>query len=259
MTISLNQKIISPNKGIIPIEHPGFLRGKSVYETIRTFKQKPFRLEEHLDRLMESAEMIHLKKTWNQNQIKLEVFKLIEFSNSEAEKRVRVILTDQDLIVMLMDLEEKPNKLYEAGVKLITFRGVRPFPRAKTLSDITCHLANEQAKREDCYDAILMNPFTESFTECAYANLFWIKEKKLFTTSENILPGITRQVVIELAKKCEFRICRTEDLVGADEVFITQTTSGILPVRKIENKEYDIKNNEVTRELMEQYRQVINH
>lgn len=253
MIVSFNQKIIDPAS--MPIDHKAFLNGFAAYETLRTYHQVVFQLKHHLVRLFQSAAFIGLTSPWMTHQIEQSIDELLDRSDSDLEKRFRIILADQDLIVMMMDLEEKPKEFYEKGVSLVSYYGVRPMPIAKILGDTICYMANEHAKLNDAYDSVLINPYTEKITECSYANLFWAKDNQLFTTDQNILEGVTRRVVIELVEACEYKSIDLDELKKADEVFITQTSSGILPINKVDNHSFNV--GDLTRELMEKFNQLI--
>lgn len=251
MIISINQKIIDTKQASIPVDHRAFLNGLAVFETLRTYDRKIFRLADHLDRLFLSAKLIKLDSPWSADQIKQAVKRLQAVAKKKIELRFRIILADEDLIIMMMPLEEKPIEFYEEGVDLVSYKGLRSLPEAKILGCVTCFMANEYAKSKKVYDSILINPFIDQITECSYANLFWVKNKRLYTTNENILKGITREVVLELAGDCQFESLKTDQLKKADEVFITQTTSGILPVKSIDGQGFKVGS--VTKNLMEQF------
>lgn len=255
MKTSFNQKIIDSTEPILNADHLGFLRGLAVFETLRTYTGRIFRLQDHLERLFSSAEKIKLKSPWSKIQIEDCIQDLLSLSTSDTEKRFRIILADRDLIVQMMELEEKPKEYYEKGVKLVSYEGIRPIPQAKILGCITCYLANEYARQNHAYDSLLINPYSSQVTECSYANLFWVKGGQLFTTNENILEGVTRRTVMELAGNCQFKSINLEALKKADEVFITQTTSGILPVSQVDNESF--KTGEVTKGLIERFNNLV--
>jgi len=254
MFISFNQKIIDAKDAFLSIDHRSFLNGFAVFETVRTYHQKPFRLNDHLDRLFRSAELIGLVTPWLVDQVNSSIQDLLFASEFKTEKRFRIILADRDLIIMMMDLEEKSQSFYEDGVSLSIYSGVRSVPKAKVLGDVICFLANQHAQAEKAYDSVLVNPYVQKVTECSYANLFCVKDGKLFTTDKDILDGITRQTVLELADDCEFKAIGLEELLNTDEVFITQTSSGILPVVEIEGKKIGVLQvGVVTKDLMKKF------
>jgi len=253
MTISINGKIVPESEAAIPVTSEAFLYGQAVFETVRTYNRKVFRLADHLGRLYISAEIMQLKPKWTVKKTFAAVAELLAH-NSNKEDKIRIILTKKDLIVMAEKIKEKPRRMYERGVALVSFAGKRNNPRAKNLADAFTYLAKEHAIRCRAYEALLVDPKTY-VRECAYANIFWVINGKLYTTNKDILFGITRETVVELAQKlkipCEFEGIKYKSILSADEVFITQTTSGILPVTEIDGHKIALgRPGKVTRRLM---------
>ena len=207
--------------------------GFAVFETIRTYNNKVFRLNDHLARLYVSADVIGLKSKWSFKktyQAVVDAFGKVKNKNV----KIRVILTKKDLIITIEKLKEKPENYYKKGVKIVSYLGKRNTPRSKILADSFCYLAKKHAKHCGVYEALLVDPKKYYVRECAYANVFWVNGDELYATNKNILFGITRDTVVELAGKCNFEGIKLKSLLHADEVFITQTTSGILPVVEID-------------------------
>ncbi|MFH1012666.1 MAG: aminotransferase class IV [Candidatus Peregrinibacteria bacterium] len=236
MIISINGKIVPEAQAKIPVTSEAFLYGQAVFETIRTYNHKVFRLDDHLGRLFVSAEIMALKPRWNLKKTYEAVVKTLAKSKDKEEK-IRVILTKKDLVVMVEKLREKPSGMYQKGVRLVSFAGKRNNPRAKNLADAFTYLAKEHAESCGAYEAVLVDS-KEYVRECAYANIFWVNSDQLYATNKDILFGITRETVVELATALEipieFKGIKYKSLLSADEVFITQTTSGILPVVEID-------------------------
>ena len=232
MIISINGKIVPESKAAIPITSEAFLYGQAVFETVRTYNHKVFRLNDHLGRLYVSAEIMQMKPKWTVKKTYAAVAHTLAQSKNHEDK-IRIILTKKDLIVMADKIREKPRWMYEKGVKLVSFAGKRNNPRAKNLADAFTYLAKQHAERCGAYEALLVDPKTY-VRECAYANIFWVIGGQVFTTNKDILFGITRETVAELAGNCRFEGIKYKSLLSADEVFITQTTSGILPVIEID-------------------------
>ncbi len=223
---------------VIPVVSEAFLFGFAVFETIRTYNKKVFRLHDHLARLYISAEMMNFKPKWGLRKTFEETVKVLKLSKW-PEAKIRVILTKKDLIVTVEKMKEKPEGMYEKGVKLVSYPGKRTIPRAKKLADPFCYLAKQHAEECGAYEALLVDP-KMYVRECAYANIFWVDGGKLYTTNKDIDIGITREAGLELAEslkiKCEFEGIKYKSLLNADEIFITQTTSGILPVVEIDGR-----------------------
>ena len=253
MIISIDGKIVDSKKACIPITSTAFLHGFAVFETMRTYNKKVFRITDHIKRLYESVNILDLKPKWGPQKTCRVIDDLV-FNSKYKENRIRVILTPQKLIIMMEELKEKPESLYDSGVKLASYPGSRSIPDAKIFGDVICHLSHQYAAKHNLfYDSILVDPSSSHVRECSYANIFWVKNGKLFTNDKSILYGITRDTVIGLSG-CKFEEIKLESLLKADEVFITQTTSGILPVSTIDgNKIGDGKPGLKTKELMKEF------
>lgn len=256
MIISINGKINDEKRAKMPVTSEAFLFGYAVFETIRTYKGKVFRLDDHLARLYMSADVMGFKPKWTYKKVYTEVSKVLDKSKWKKSK-IRVILTKDDLIVMVEQLKEKPSAMYKKGVKLVSFHGKRNVPYAKKLADAFCYLAKQHALSCGAYEALLVDPKTY-VRECAYANIFWVNGTKVFTTNKEILFGITRETVVELAEDCEFKGAKYKSLLRADEVFITQTTSGILPVVEIDGQRIGTgRPGSVTKKLMKKFEKLV--
>ena len=256
MIVSINGKITDEKHACIPVMSDAFLYGFSVFETIRTYNHKVFRLNDHLARLYVSADIIGMKSDWNFKKTYQAVAEALEKSDFK-EAKIRVILTRKDLVITVEKHTPKPVAYYKNGISLVTFLGKRNTPRAKILSDTFCYLAKQHAKRCGAVEALLVD--SKSYVrECAYSNIFWVNDGKLFTTNKDVLYGITRDTVIELSKKCHFDGIKYKTLLRADEIFITQTSGGILPVAEIDgHKIGNGKPGPVTRMLMEGFDELV--
>lgn len=235
MIISINGKLVPENNAKILVTCEAFLFGYAVFETIRTYKGKVFRLNDHMARLYMSADIMGFKPKWTFDKTYKEACKVLSKSKWK-ETKIRIILSKEYLIIMVEPLKEKPASMYKKGIKLVSFHGKRNIPHAKKLSDAFCFLAKQHAINCGVYEALLVDSKTY-VRECAYANIFWVKDGKVYTTNKDILFGITRETIIELAEgNCIFEGIKYKNILDCDEVFITQTTSRILPVVEIDGQ-----------------------
>ena len=257
MIISINGKITDEKKAKIPVTSEAFLFGYAVFETIRTYKGKVFRLDDHLARLYMSADIMGFKPKWIFKKTYAEVSKVLDKSEWK-EAKIRIILTKEDLIVMVESLKEKPASMYKKGIKLVSFHGKRNIPHAKKLSDAFCFLAKQHAISCKAYESLLVDARTY-VRECAYANIFWVKSGQLHTTNKDILFGITRETVIELVNgDCVFEGIKYKNILDCDEVFITQTTSRILPVVEIDGQKIGPgQPGPITKKLMKKFKKLV--
>jgi len=257
MIISINGKIIDENKACISVTSEAYLFGYAVFETIRTYNKKVFRLDDHLARLYVSADIVGFKPKWDFKETYEIVVKTLEHNTRWKEAKIRVILSKEDLVVMIEKLQEKPKEMYKDGVKCVSFHGKRNMPHAKKLADVFSYVAKQYAESCGAYESVLVDEKTY-VRECAYANIFWVNGGELYSTNKEILFGITRETVVELAKDCNFEGIKFKSLLNADEIFITQTTSGILPVTEINGQKIgNGKPGPVTKSLMKKYDKLV--
>jgi branched-chain amino acid aminotransferase len=212
-----------------------FNYGYGVFETMRAQKGNVFLLNEHLDRLEHSAKVIGLKLPKATSTIKKYLESTVDQLNM-SPIRVKLIATDTDIIIIATKLETD-NSLYK-GVKCVTAVLRRQFPNAKTLHYLDSYLAHQYALQNNAYEALLVNE-NGHITEGAYSNFFAIKHGRLYTPNKNILLGITRQAVIDIAQEEKmpvlYRGILPSEAEQIDEAFITQSTRGIVPVIQLDD------------------------
>lgn len=255
--VNINGEITKGPDARISVFDRGFLYGDSVYEGTRTFLKKPFRLNQHIDRLFLSAEKISLTPTYSKEQIESEVQKLIDASSYE-NLSLRIVLTRGDnfdlgldpalsgpnnLIIFAKEIKANPAEWLTNGVSMIFFQkkieahGSLP----KTGNYQENILAHKDAHDKGAFDAFMIN--TEGFvTEGTTSNAWIIKNQTIFTPplSDGVLEGLTRKTLLEMGTQkllgmpiVEASLTK-DDFLGADECFITSTTRNIVPVTTIE-------------------------
>lgn len=246
--VYINGKYLVESKAKIDINDIGLLRGYGVFSYIRTFNKKPFLLDKHLDALFNSAKEISLKIPYSKLEITRIINKLLKL-NRNHESAIKIVVTggpSKDGIFpsgkptfFVTAKSLKPKKgLVKKGVKLITFDYQRGLPQAKSLNYLNLISKQEKLKNEEAYSLL----FTKNgvVLEGAICNIFMINKRKIYTPKENILKGITRDLIIRLAKKNKYQLVKGEillqQLLNSDEVFITSTTYGLIPVIQIDNK-----------------------
>ena len=256
--ISMNFRDVDAATASVPVLDHGFLFGDSVYEVVRTWKGRLLFADEHLARLKNSAKGIGLKLPHTRAEYKNE-FRRMHKRSGNADSYLRLIVTrgtgalelatktcaDQLSIVIAKALTVWDKTLYERGAKLSIPSVLRNSPRAtnpafKTGNYLNNVLAIEQVVKAGATEALMLN--SEGFvTECTTANVFWIKDDKIFTPAldAGILAGVTRAKVIGLCKTlgldCEEGRYLPNALLSADEAFITSTTRDVMPVTRVDN------------------------
>ena len=210
-----------------------FSFSSGLYETFRTLDFKPVFLQPHLDRLFSSANRIGLNIEFTQSDISDMLSKVIHDFH-DPNQRVRILAVPNKLIVYTSYLNLDPS-IYN-GVCVITIEASRAQPEIKTTDYHACLTAWKAAVNAECFEAILMDG-SGILYEGSRSNLFWVKDAKLFTRKEDVLPGTTRQIIINHSSvSIQYNTLNSMDLSNIDEVFLTNSGSGIIPVTSINNK-----------------------
>lgn len=243
-----NGKIKTLDKiGISPYDL-GFIRGYSVFDAMRTQNGNPLLLNEHWQRFQNAAKALNLKIPISENKYQGIVKKLLKLNNF-PETLIRMILTGgiskdafslsgRETFLILMEKFKPLNKeIYEKGVSAVTLNFCRELPEIKTtnyLEAIRCqNLKNHYKAFEIIY--IKNNEVLEAST----SNIFIFKKNILITPKDKILSGITRNLVIKIAKnlfQIEERKIFEKELFNASEAFLTATNKNIVPIVKIDDK-----------------------
>jgi branched-chain amino acid aminotransferase len=235
----------------------GFLFGASVYETVRTYGGRAFLLERHLARLRESAKALDIALDVMDEEIAARVEEtLVAAGNPESSIRIVVSAgvgsidyragsaSRPTVVVIVRPLPEYPQSLYLEGARAVIVPFVRATrggldPRIKSSNLVTNLLAFREAQRQKAYEAILLNSEGE-VAEGSMSNVFLAAKGTLRTPplSAGILAGITRELVIDIARAKRFSVeergFRPEELLRADEVFITASARQIVPIVQID-------------------------
>jgi len=210
-----------------------FSFSSGLYETFRTLDFKPVFLQPHLDRLFSSANRIGLNIQFTQSDI-LDMLSKVIHDFQDPNQRVRILAVPNKLIVYTSYLNLDPS-IYN-GVSVITIEASRAQPEIKTTDYHACLTAWKVAVNAGCFEAILMDG-SGILYEGSRSNLFWVKDAKLFTRKEDVLPGTTRQIIINHSSvSIQYNTLNSMDLSNIDEVFLTNSGSGIIPVTSINNK-----------------------
>lgn len=263
----VNGKILPHEKAVIRVDDIGISRAFGVYDGIMTYKGRPFEMTKHYARLSRSAKRMGLRVPVSGKELERIILTLVK-KNSFKNPIVRVLLTggttlrgiDFDpkkptFIVLLEELSQPSAAAYKTGVRVITHEYERQIPEAKTINYIAAVRLQGAMRKAKATEAIytLKNNALEATT----SNLFIVKTGKIITPKDGILNGITRQVVIALAKKhytVVERAISIREMLSADEVFLTSSFKEVLPVSHIDKKALG-KPGPVTKDLAERFAQ----
>ncbi len=278
--IFLNGKIIPDIEGNISSGDRGFLYGDGIYETLRAYNGKPFKLAEHLERMRYSAKQLRISFEYTNADIDKWINELIE-KNRSQDAYIRITLSrgtggvrlqmDDNIkpttLIQVKPLTPYDRKLYEEGMSLTVSNCRRstsnPIYCHKSTNLLTSILLKEEAKKRSAHEAIIVNT-DEYVAECVVSNIFMVNDGCVVTPSldTNILPGITRRTVLDICKESGIpageKLFKIEDLLNADEVFITNALMEIMPVSRIEDSNIGKTiPGKITQQLMSAYKRLI--
>ncbi len=241
-------RFIPSDEAVIPVTDLAVLRGLGAFDFMRTYAGKPFCLRAHLERLEASTRKIGLRFPWTIDALAQLVMETLS-RNSHKESNVRIIITggssldfmnphgNPRLIIMVSPLPDMPAGWYRDGIHIITVRAERALAGAKSINYVQASLALEAARQKGAQEAVYTIP-QGLVLEGTTSNIFAITAGSLITPGRGILPGITRQVILDLAQShfpVEIRDVFLSELLDADEVFICGTNKGIVPVVQVDD------------------------
>ena len=259
-----NGKFLTFKKVKISPYDLGILRGYGVFDVMRTRNGKPFLLGDHWERLRNSAKELNLKVPANKRNFQEIITKLLK-RNGFRESVIRTVLTGgiskngfnfegrETFYILIEKFQPLPRECFTKGISVITLEYLRDIPEAK----ITNYIAAVKKQKEKNKRRALEIIYTSKgkALEASTSNFFIIKNGKLITPKKNILFGITRKLVIKLAKENGFNVrekeIKTDELFSADEMFLTASNKDIVPVVKVDGKKIgNGKAGKITKDLM---------
>lgn len=237
----------------------GLLYGDGVFEGMRSYHGKVFRLQEHLDRLWDSAQAIWLEIPTTKAELAQAVNETLKL-NGIVDGYIRLVVTrgagtlgldpnrtsHPQIIIITDHIAMYPKEFYEQGLEIVTASTIRNHPaalspRIKSLNYLNNILAKIEGLKAGCVEALMLNQKGE-IAECTGDNIFLVKRGEVLTPpiDAGILEGITRNAVIELARGAgrtvrEIPLTR-HDVYVADECFLTGSAAEVIPVVKVDNR-----------------------
>ena len=281
MKIYINGKFYDKENAKISVFDHGLLYGDGVFEGIRSYNRLVFKLNEHIDRLFESAKSIMLKIPLTKDQlIKAVVATLKE--NKLSDAYIRLVVTrgvgdlgldprkckGQPTVIIIADkIALYPQNLYREGLKIVTVPTVRNLPEAlnpqiKSLNYLNNILAKIEAANAGCDEAIMLDSLGY-VAECTGDNIFIVKDKHLYTPPQcmGTLRGITRDSVMEVAKRVKIsvheHVITRHEVYISDECFLTGTAAEIIPVVMVDGRVIgDGKPGKMTFSLLKKFKEL---
>jgi branched-chain amino acid aminotransferase len=275
--INMNGKLVDKADARVSVYDHGLLYGDGVFEGIRVYGGKVFRLHEHIERLYESARHLFLEIPWSREKMIEEVQRTVA-ANRKIDGYIRLLVTrgagslgldpgkcsDPQVVIIVDDISLYPAKCYDEGLEVVTASVIRNHPNAlspriKSLNYLNNILAKIEAVRAGCQEAIMLNHLGE-VAECTGDNIFLVKQGVLRTPPSNagILEGVTRNAVIELAEAAGITVLEApltrHDVYAADECFLTGTAAEVIAVVKVDGRPIGVgKPGPITRQLRERF------
>jgi branched-chain amino acid aminotransferase len=280
LKVYINGRLYDKADAKISVYDHGLLYGDGVFEGMRSYGGKVFRLQQHLDRLWHSARAIFLEIPLTSTQLADAVNETLQ-ANGLKDGYVRLVVTrgagtlgldpnrtsDPQVIIITDKIELYPEEYYKNGLEIISVSTIRNHPaalnpRIKSLNYLNNILAKIEGSQAGCVEALMLNHKGE-VAECTGDNIFLVRNRQLYTPSVDagILEGITRQAVIELAAEAghpvrEIPLTR-HDVYIADECLLTGSAAEVVPVVKVDSRPIgDGKPGPITLDLIDRFRRL---
>jgi branched-chain amino acid aminotransferase len=279
-TVYVNGRITTRQEATVSVYDHGYLYGDGVFEGIRVYDGRVFKLEEHLDRLYESARHILLEIPLGRDEMRQAILDTVRASGlRDAYVRPVVSRGPGDLgidprkcarptVAIIVDaIQLYPAEAYERGLRLITASVRRPAPdaldgRIKSLNYLNNILARIEANRAGADEALLLTG-DGYVCECSADNLFLVARGEVWTPAAHLglLRGVTRDTVLALAREAGLpageRVFTLHDVYAADECFLTGTGAEVGPVVEVDGRRIgDGRPGPVTTRLVAAFREL---
>jgi len=281
LKVHINGKLVDKDDARISVFDHGLLYGDGVFEGMRSYSGNVFRLDQHLDRLWQSAAAIQLKIPGSKEQMAAAVIETLQ-ANRIEDGYIRLVVTrgvgtlgldpnrcDTPQVIIITDfITLYPEEFYRDGMEIVTAKTIRNHPQAldpriKSLNYLNNILAKIEGLEAGCVEALMLN-YQGEVAECTGDNIFIVRDQQLLTPpyEAGVLHGITRATVMELARDDGIGVVEEtmtlEDLFAADECFLTGSAAEVVPVIKVDgNVIGDGKPGPVTKRLTGLFRQAV--
>lgn len=279
--VYINGKLFDKPDAKISVYDHGLLYGDGVFEGIRIYSGKVFKLKEHVTRLFESARAIKLEIPISQDAMAKAILDTVA-ANQKRDGYCRPLVTrgagylgldprktsDPQVIIIVDDISLYPAEMYESGMEIATVSTIRNHPNAlnpriKSLNYLNNILAKLEGQLAGCPESLMLNHKGE-VAECSGDNIFVIRDGVVRTPpiDAGILEGITRNTVLELAREAnipaqEVSLTR-HDVYIADECFLTGSAAEVIPVVKCDGRLIgDGKPGPITHRLREAFQKLV--
>jgi len=243
-TYYIDGQFVDEDKAFISAKDIVVLRGFGVFDSLITYNKRPFKLKEHVERLQNSAKHIGLEIKLSKEEICRITEETIKRNTHHDESKIRIVYTggissdgvtpdgNGSLIVMVTPRRKLPDHWYKDGAKIITVDIERTLPSAKSTTYLSGIYALAQARPQNAIESVYVDRH-DRVLEGTTTNFFMFRDNKLITAGKDILPGVTRSVILELANgifEVDIRDIDKREIASAEEVFITASNKEVVPV-----------------------------
>ncbi len=280
MKIYMNGRLVPKEEATVSVFDHGLLYGDGVFEGIRFYNGRVFRLDDHIDRLYRSSRAILLDIPMDRDAMSLAVLETIR-ANSMTDGYVRLVVTRGEgslglsprscprptVFIIAAGISLYPEEMYRDGLKLVTCATRRIAhgalsPMVKSLNYLNNIMAKIEAEEAGAGEGLMLNE--QGFVaECTGDNVFIVRDGRIITPpiSAGTLAGVTRAVVFDLAREAGIEIREQDmtryDIYTADECFLTGTAAELIPVVELDaRKVHDGKPGPVTKHLTGLFREL---
>ena len=279
--IYINGNFFDKADAKISVFDHGLLYGDGIFEGLRIYDGRVFRLRQHLERLYDSAKAIKLEMPLTFEQM-MDATRSAVQVNQKKDGYIRLVVTrgagslgldprkasNPQVIIIVDDIKLYPQEMYDNGLTIVTASTIRNHPnslnpRIKSLNYLSSILAQIECIEAGCIEALMLNHKGE-VAEGSADNIFIVKRGVVKTPppEAGILEGITREAVMELATKSGITVQQTAltrfDVYGADECFLTGTAAELIPVVKVDGRALGTgKPGPITKRLHERFHQLV--
>ncbi len=277
LKVYIDGKLYDKQDAKVSVYDHGLLYGDGVFEGIRSYAGNVFRMQEHLDRLWNSAKAIWLEIPITKDEMAKAIRDTLAV-NGIADGYIRVLVTrgigtlgldpnrcERPSVIIITDsIALYPEELYRNGLEIITVSTARSHPaslnpRIKSLNYLNNILAKIEGIQAGCIEALMLNHKGE-VAECTGDNIFVVRAGKILTPpiDAGILEGVTREAGIGLARQAGIEVAEValtrHDVYIADECFLTGTAAEVIPVVKVDSRKIgDGTPGPITRDLMQRF------
>jgi branched-chain amino acid aminotransferase len=264
----LNNGWVDKDNLVISAFDLSITRGFGVFDFLRTYHSKPFFLKDHIKRFNNSLKILGMKSVKTDQEITNIVLQGIK-KNGFKETNIKIVQTGgfsddgitpngtHSFVAMFTPATIYPKEYYQKGVKIITWPMGRIYTAAKSLNYMAGVLALIQAKKQGALEALYVDQ--KHIYECVTSNFYAVIKGKIVTDRKNILMGITRKVVLSLAKKLGIKVVeRTlliKEILSFDEAFLSASNKEVMPVVQIDKTIIgNGKPGPITKKIMQAFR-----